>query len=153
ENENVQDMAALAASHGFLASVYQMRGDWQEARRCCVLAVETARSAGNVVHEYVGLVFLGLPEARLGDVDRGAEAVEGAIAMAQGAGAWVLLGRARGWLAEVELLRSRAQEALELARRGLAVSQQHGYLFDAALCERALGEALAALGEPAARSH
>jgi tetratricopeptide (TPR) repeat protein len=127
-----------------------MRGDWAQARRFGELAVETARSAGNVVHEYVGLVFLGLPEARLGDPDRGAETLRRAIAMAEGAGTWVLLGRAYGWLAEVELLRERPDEALRLAELGLELSHRHGYLFDAALCERARGEALAALGETAA---
>jgi hypothetical protein len=73
-----------------------------------------------------------------------------AIALAEGAGTWVLLGRAHGWLAEVELLRERPDEALRLAEVGLELSHRHGYLFDAALCERARGEALAALGEAAA---
>lgn len=149
QTENIQDQAALAASHGFLCSVYQMRGDWADARRFGHLAVETARAAGNVVHEYVGLVFLGLPEARLGDPDQGASTLRRAIAIAQAAGTWVLLGRAHGWLAEVELMRDQADDALALARTGLDLSQRHGYLFDAALCERAQGEALAALGQPA----
>jgi tetratricopeptide (TPR) repeat protein len=153
QTESIQDQAALAASHGFLCSVYQMRGDWAQARRFGELAVETARSAGNVVHEYVGLVFLGLPEARLGDPDRGAETLRRAIAMAEGAGTWVLLGRAHGWLAEVEVLRERPDEALRLAETGLELGHRHGYLFDAALCERARGEALRALGEtPAAQA-
>jgi hypothetical protein len=70
------------------------------------------------------------------------------------AGTLVLLGRAHGWLAEVELLRDQAQTALTLAETGLELSRRHGYLYDAALCERALGEAQAALGNPvAARGH
>jgi predicted negative regulator of RcsB-dependent stress response len=109
--------------------------------------VSTARAAGSVIHEYVGLVYLGLPEARLGDAGAGAGALQRAIAMAQAAGTMVLLGRAHGWLAEVELSRGQADEALRLAEAGLDVSTRHGYLYDAALCARARGEALFALGE------
>src|SRR5439155_821415 len=58
-----------------------------------------------------------------------------------------LLGRAHGWLAEVELARDQPDEALRLAEAGLEVSTDHGYLYDAALCERARGEALGALGD------
>jgi predicted negative regulator of RcsB-dependent stress response len=149
-SEYVQDQAALAAGEGFLSAVYHMRGDWQVAREHGQRAVDTARAAGSVIHEYVGLVYLGLPEARLGDPAAGAGALRRAIAMAQAAGTQVLLGRAHGWLAEVELSRDEAPEALQLAEAGLELSIRYGYLYDAALCERARGEALAALGEPAA---
>jgi phosphopantothenate synthetase len=67
--------------------------------------------------------------------------------MAQAAGTMVLLGRAHGWLAEVELARDQPHEALRLAEAGLELSLRHGYLYDAALCERARGEALFVLGE------
>jgi DNA-binding SARP family transcriptional activator len=149
-SEAVQDQAALAAGEGFLSAVYHMRGDWQAAQTHGASAVETARRAGSVIHEYVGLVYLGLPEARLGDPEAGASSLRRAIAMAQAARTWVLLGRAHGWLAEIELSRDEAYEALELAETGLELSTRHGYLYDAALCERARGEALAALGEHAA---
>jgi tetratricopeptide (TPR) repeat protein len=149
-SETVQDQAALAAGEGFLSAVYHMRGDWQAAQTHGASAVETARRAGSVIHEYVGLVYLGLPEARLGDPEAGASSLRRAIAMAQAARTWVLLGRAHGWLAEIELSRDEAYEALELAETGLELSTRHGYLYDAALCERARGEALAALGEHAA---
>jgi len=153
-SESIQDQAALAAGEGFLAAVYHMRADWPAALHHGQLAVETARAGGSVIHEYVGLVFLGLPEARLGDPDAGASSLRRAIAMAQAAGTFVLLGRAYGWLAEVELLRGQPSVALELAATGLELSTRHGYLFDAALCERARGDALAALGElTAAREH
>jgi ATP/maltotriose-dependent transcriptional regulator MalT len=109
--------------------------------------VSTARAAGSVIHEYVGLVYLGLPEARLGDAAAGASALRQAIVMAQTAGTMVLLGRAHGWLAEVELARDQPHEALRLAEAGVELSLRHGYLYDAALCERARGEALVALGE------
>ena len=99
------------------------------------------------VHWKARLVFLGLPEARLGDPEAGAATLQRAIAMAEAAGTWVLLGRAHGWLAEVELVRHRPDEALRLAERGLELSQQHGYLFDAALCERVRGEALTDLNQ------
>ena len=146
-SESIQDQAALAAGEGFLSAVYHMRGDWQAALNHAKRAVDTARAAGSVIHEYVGLVFLGLPEARLGDPEAGASSLRRAIAMAQAAGTFVLLGRAYGWLAEVELSRDQPREALELAETGLELSTRHGYLFDAALCERARGNALAALGE------
>ena len=145
-SERIQDQAALAAGEGFLCAVYHMRGDWQLAREHGVRAIEISRSAASVVHEYVGLVYVGLPEARLGDPEAGAGSLRRAIAIAQAAGTWVLLGRAHGWLAEIELSRDRAEEALELAETGLALSTKHGYLYDAALCERARGAALAALG-------
>src|SRR5712692_1028490 len=114
-----------------------MRGDWQEARRHGMRAVSTARAAGSVIHEYVGLVYLGLPDARLGDAAAGAGSLRQAIAIAQAAGTMVLLGRAHGWLAEVELSRDQPDEALRLAEAGLELSIRHGYLYDAALCERA----------------
>jgi tetratricopeptide (TPR) repeat protein len=143
----VQDQAALAAGEGFLSAVYHMQGDWARARHHALRGVETARAAGSVIHEYVGLVYLGLPEARLGDTAAGAGTLERAIAIAQAAGTWVLLGRAYGWLAEIELLRDQPRDALRLAEAGLELSTRHGYLYDAALCERARGEALALLGD------
>jgi DNA-binding SARP family transcriptional activator len=146
-SDSVQDQAALAAGEGFLSAVYHMRGDWHEARQHGARAVSIARAAGSVIHEYVGLVYLGLPEARLGDAAAGAGALQQAIAMAQAAGTMVLLGRAHGWLAEVELARDQPHEALRLAEAGLELSLRHGYLYDAALCERARGEALFVLGE------
>jgi len=145
-SDSVQDQAALAAGEGFLAAVHHMRGDWPAARQHATRAVEIARAAGSVVHEYVGLVYLGLPAARLGDPAAGAGALKQAMAMAQAAGTVVLLGRAHGWLAEVELTRDQPAEALRLAEAGLELSIRHGYLYDAALCERARGEALFASG-------
>jgi tetratricopeptide (TPR) repeat protein len=145
-SELINDQAALAAGEGFLSAAYHMRGDWQLAREHGVLAVDIARTSGSVIHEYVGLVYLGLPEARLGDPAEGAAVLGRAIAIAQAAGTWVLLGRAHGWLAEVELLRDDAHEALRLADTGLELSTRYGYLYDAALCERGRGSALAALG-------
>ena len=151
-SESVQDQAALAAGEAFLSAIYHMRGDWQMARDHGARAVNTARAAASVIHEYVGLVYVGLPEARLGNAEAGASALRRAIAMAEQAGIWVLLGRAYGWLAAVELERDDAESALRCADAGLEVSTRHGYLYDAALCERARGQALAALGQPAAAS-
>jgi DNA-binding SARP family transcriptional activator len=153
-SESIQDQAALAAGEGFLSAVYHMRGDWLQAREHGLRAVQTARAAGSVIHEYVGLVYLGLPEARLGDAAAGAQSLQRAITMAQQARTWVLLGRAHGWLAEVELSRGDAAHALALAESGLELSTRQGYLFDAALCERVAGQAQAALGLfGAARDH
>ncbi len=153
-SEGVQDQAALAAGEGFLCAVYHMQGEWSLAREHGALAVSTARAAGSVIHEYVGLVYLGLPEARLGDLEGGASSLRRAISIAQAAGTWVLLGRAHGWLAEIELLRGEAHAARELAEAGLALSTKYGYLYDAALCERSLGHALHAIGDAAAaREH
>jgi DNA-binding SARP family transcriptional activator len=149
-SESVQDQAALAAGEAFLSAIYHMQGDWDRARHHALRGVETARAAGSVIHEYVGLVYLGLPEAQLGDTAAGAGALHRAIAIAQAARTWVLLGRAYGWLAEIELLRDEPREALRLAEIGLELSRLHGYLFDAALCERARGAALALLGDSAA---
>jgi tetratricopeptide (TPR) repeat protein len=107
-----------------------------------------------MIHEYVGLVYVGLPEARLGNVEAGASALRRAIGIAEQAGIWVLLGRAHGWLAEIELERQDADTALRCADAGLELSTRHGYLYDAALCERARGRALAALAHSAeAREH
>jgi DNA-binding SARP family transcriptional activator len=150
-SERVQDQAALAAGEGFLCAAYHMRGDWQQAYEHGTRAVNVARAAGSVVHEFVGLVYVGLPAAQLGDHESGASSLRRAIAMAQAAGTWVLLGRAHGWLAEIELLRSAPSEALLLAKAGLELSTRYGYLYDAALCERAVGQALLALGDSAAR--
>jgi DNA-binding SARP family transcriptional activator len=153
-SEAVHDQAALAAGEAFMSAVHHMRGDWGLAREHGARAVSTARAAGSVIHEYVGLVYVGLPEARLGDADGGASSLRRAIAMAQQAGIWVLLGRAHGWLAEVELARHDPETALRLGEAGLELSARHGYLYDAALCERARGQALAALGDPSgAREH
>jgi tetratricopeptide (TPR) repeat protein len=152
-SERVQDQAALAAGEGFLCAAYHMRGDWQSAHEHGTRAVNVARGAGSVVHEFVGLVYVGLPTAQLGDHEGGAMALRRAIAMAQAAGTWVLLGRAHGWLAEIELLLAAPSEALTLAQAGLELSTRYGYLYDAALCERALGQALLALGDADGREH
>jgi DNA-binding SARP family transcriptional activator len=153
-SESVHDQAALAAGESFLCAVYHMRGDWAIARQHGFQALSIARAAGSIVHEYVGLVYVGLPEARLGDLEAGSTSLRRAIAIAQQAGTWVLLGRAHGWLAEIELDRQQPQEAERLARAGLELSQRHGYLFDAALCERVLGQALLAQSNPdSARSY
>jgi hypothetical protein len=56
-------------------------------------------------------------------------------------------------LAEIELLRSAPSEALALALAGLELSTRYGYLYDAALCERAVGQALLALGDADGRGH
>ena len=149
-SDNIQDQAALAAGEGFLSAIHHMRGEWRLAREHGARAISTARAAASVIHEYVGLVYVGLPEARLGNAEAGASALRRAIAMAEHAGIWVLLGRAHGWLAEVELGRGDAATALRCAETGLEVSTRHGHLYDAALCERARGHALAALGQPAA---
>jgi tetratricopeptide (TPR) repeat protein len=146
-SESVHDQAALAAGEGFLSAVYHMQGDWRAARQHGARAIEIARVEGSVIHEYVGLVYVGLPEAHLGDADAGAGSLRRAITIAQKAGTLVLLGRAHGWLAEVEVLRDEPQEALRLAETGLELSTRHAYLYDAALCERACGEALAALNQ------
>jgi ATP/maltotriose-dependent transcriptional regulator MalT len=152
-SESVQDQAALAAGEGFLCAVYHMQGDWLRANEHGRRAVDTARAAGSVVHEFVGLVYVGLPQARLGDVEAGVSSLLRAVAMAERAGTWVLLGRAHGWLAEIELDRGQPASAADLARRGLDLAVEYGYLFDAALCERVLGQAMAALGDtPAARA-
>jgi DNA-binding SARP family transcriptional activator len=145
-SEAVQDQAALAAGESFLCAAYHMHEDWQLAREHGMRAVDIARASGSVVHEYVGLVYVGLPEARLGSVDAGVASLQRAIAMARAAGTWVLLGRAHGWLAEIESGRGAFGEAQVLAQEGLAISERHAYLYDAALCERALGEALIGLG-------
>lgn len=153
-SERIQDQAALAAGEGFLSAIYSMRGDWGLAREHGARAVTMAREAGSIVHEYVGLVYVGLPQARLGDPEAGASSLRQAIAMAQQARTWVLLGRAHGWLAEIELSLGEFQTALDLAESGLELSTRQGFLFDAALCERAQGQALAALGEVGvAREH
>jgi DNA-binding SARP family transcriptional activator len=149
-SENVQDQAALAAGEGFLSAIHHMRGDWQLARDHGARAVNTARAAASLIHEYVGLVYVGLPEARIGNVEAGVSALRRAIAMAEQAGIWVLLGRAYGWLSEIELERNDAESALRCADAGLELSTRHGYLYDAALCQRARGQALAALGQPSA---
>ena len=59
-----------------------------------------------------------------------------------------MMGRAHGWLAEIELERGEVDEALALSQRGYDLSTRHGYLFDAALCLRARGKALLASGGP-----
>jgi tetratricopeptide (TPR) repeat protein len=146
-SESVQDLAALAAGETYLCAVYHMQGDWVRAREHGRRAVETARAAGNVIHEFVGLVYVALPEARLGDIEAGASSMLRAIAIAQAGATRVLLGRAHGWLGEIELDRGQPASALELARKGLELSREYGYLFDEALCERVMGQAHMGLGD------
>jgi tetratricopeptide (TPR) repeat protein len=119
-----------------------MRGDWEAARSYGRQAIATAHEANDVIHEFIGHLMLGLPLARLGDVDGGAAVLERAIEIARRAETVLLLGRAYGWLAEVELLRDRPAAALRAAEAGFELARTHGYLFDRALCERALGSAL-----------
>jgi DNA-binding SARP family transcriptional activator/tetratricopeptide (TPR) repeat protein len=151
--ESGHDQAALAASLTFfLEAVHQMRGDWEAARSCGRQAIATAHEANDVIHEFIGHLMLGLPLAHLGDVDGGAASLEQAISIARRADTVLLLGRAYGWLAEVELLRNRPAEALRAAETGAELARAHGYRFDAALCERALGLARLALDEDGAEA-
>ena len=103
-----------------------MRGDWGLAREHGARAVSTAREAGSVVHEYVGLVYVGLPQARLGDPEAGASSLRQAIAMAQQARTWVLLGRAHGWLAEIELSLGEPADRSATRRSGSGVEHAAG---------------------------
>jgi tetratricopeptide (TPR) repeat protein len=152
--ESGHDQAALAASLTFfLEAVHQMRGDWQAACTYGRQAIATAHEANDVIHEFIGHLMLGLPLAHLGDVDGGAASLEQALAIARRADTVLLLGRAYGWLAEVELLRNRPTEALQAAEQGLELARGHGYLFDAALCERALGLALLTVDDERAETH
>jgi tetratricopeptide (TPR) repeat protein len=150
--ESGHDQAALAASLTFfLEAVHQMRGDWEAARTYGRQAIATAHEANDVIHEFIGHLMLGLPLAYLGDLDGGAASLEQALAIARRADTVLLLGRAYGWLAEVELLREHPSDALRAAETGLELARGHGYLFDAALCERAIGLALLALEPQDAR--
>lgn len=152
--EEADDLAASAAALGFLEAILALQGRWAEAEAAGQEAIRRARQAANHIHEYVGYVFLGLPLAAQGRLAEGIAAQQKAVELAERAGSWVLLGRAYGWLGALLGEDGQEAEALRTAAHGQRLAEAHGYLFDAALCRRVLGELALGRGDhPTARTH
>lgn len=140
------DATARAASSFYNALIVQTRGDWTATIARANAAIADARIAANLIYEYVSHVYLGLALARQGQVAEGLRVQQTALTLAERAQTQVILGRAHAWLAEILLLDRQDQAAYDAARHGQALSEERGYLLEAAMCTRVRGECCIALG-------
>ncbi|HEY8884936.1 MAG TPA: hypothetical protein VIO35_06465, partial [Chloroflexota bacterium] len=123
------------------------RGDWAAAIGYANVAITNARAAANLIYEYVSHVYLGLALARQGRVAEGLQIQQSAFTLAERARTKVILGRAHAWLAEILLLDGQLEPAYDAAQRGEALSEEHGFLLEAAMCARVRGEVCTSLGK------
>jgi tetratricopeptide (TPR) repeat protein len=140
------DPSARAAAAFYDALVAQTHGEWARATTLANEAIAQARSAANLIYEYVTHVYLGPALARQGRVAEGLAVQRAALELADRAQIQVILGRAHAWLGEILLLDGKPEEAYDAARRGEVLSDEHGYLLEAAMCTRVRGEAAMAMG-------
>jgi tetratricopeptide (TPR) repeat protein len=118
-----RELAMVLAGHGRLLL---MRGRNQEAAGVCERAIAVARQVGAPAEEASALTTLGTAIRVLGQIDDGVAHLERARAVAEQAGAITEVGRS--WINHSQVLLSagRYQEAVQVAREGLAVLRHLG---------------------------
>lgn len=141
------DPGAIAAAADFVQVVHHCWGRWAEALDWGQRALEPSQRAANRVYERNVYIFLGLPRAYLGDIEGGRAALERAIGLGAEFHSTVFMGRTHAWLAEILLLRGDAEAARRAAATGLSIAAEAGARYDHGLARRALGKALAGLGD------
>jgi len=139
------DVAARAAAAFYHALIVQTRGDWAATVAYANEAIANARAAASLIYEYVSHVYLGLALARQGQAVEGLAVQQTALALAERAQTRVILGRAHAWLADILVRAGQHQAAYDAALHGEALSKEHGYLLEAAMCARVRGEVCLAL--------
>jgi DNA-binding SARP family transcriptional activator len=141
---NHRSTRILAALHQLTVEVLQEC--WSGAAVTGRQLLELLHDGHHEAYEYIGLLFLGLPLARLGDPRGGAVLQRRAIAMASRLGIRILLDRAYAYLAEILLTKGELQAAEEAATQGLQIAREDGYRFGAAFNTRVLGQIALASG-------
>jgi DNA-binding NarL/FixJ family response regulator len=99
---------------------------WPEARSRCEEALAVARAADARAEEGYARATLGLVLAYLGDAEEGERQLREAVALVEEFSHAEDCARAYMHLAEVERLRGRYAEAMELTRKGIVVARRLG---------------------------
>jgi DNA-binding SARP family transcriptional activator/tetratricopeptide (TPR) repeat protein len=142
----LHDPVVELASLVYCGANEHMQGNWEAAIRYGREGMEKARAIGNRIYEYNAHFILGLSLARTGQIEEAIAVQEQAIALGNAARIRIVMGRVYGWLGEILHMAGRLDDAREAAIRGREISLAHGYLAEAALCDRVQGEIEAAFG-------
>ncbi|MBX5467625.1 MAG: AAA family ATPase [Firmicutes bacterium] len=124
-------------------TVYTQQEAWPRAVDVGRRLLPALRAGDHDALEYIALIFLGLPVARLGDVEGGVGLLQRAVTLGSRLGFRILLDRAYAYLAEALRDAGRPDRAREAAAHGLRIAQRDGYHFGTAMNLRIL-HALAA---------
>ena len=111
-------------------------GDWELGIEECKGGLERAQDPLNTA---AALGFLGYAYLEKGDLPRAAEALEDSVERLRRAGMMQLLGWFSAFLAEACFLSGRPDEARELAREALAITEKVGFRYGSGMAQRALG--------------
>jgi DNA-binding SARP family transcriptional activator len=141
-HDPVAEVAALVIS----GTNDQMQGEWERAIEFGRQGLAKARAIGNRIYEYNAHFVLGLSLAHTGHIDEAIAMQEQAIALGTTARIRVVMGRVYGWLGEIYLIAGRLDDARTATERGREISVAHGYIAEAALCDRVRGEVEIAAG-------
>jgi tetratricopeptide (TPR) repeat protein len=119
-------------------------GEWERGIEECKGGLERAQDPLNTA---AALGFLGYAWLEKGDLARATEALEDSVARLRRAGMKQLLGWFSAFLAEARLLSGRPDEARELAREALAVTEEVRFRYGSGMAQRALGRIARAAGD------
>ncbi|MCL6562502.1 MAG: AAA family ATPase [Firmicutes bacterium] len=119
-------------------TVYTQQEAWPRAVDVGRRLLAALRAGDHDALEYIALVFLGLPVARMGDVEGGVGLLQRAVTLGSRLGFRILLDRAYAYLAEALRDAGRPERAREAAAQGLRIAQRDGYLFGTAMNLRVL---------------
>ena len=136
----IRDPVAEVAALVFSGSNEQMQGEWETAIDFGRQGLAKAREIGNRIYEYNAHFVLGLALARTGHLDEAIAIQEQAITLGTSAHIRIVMGRVYGWLGAIYLTAGRIADARTATERGREISIAHGYLAEAALCDRVQGE-------------
>src|SRR5581483_8815954 len=107
----LRDPTAEVAAPVFSGTDEQMQGNWERAVEFGRAALVKAREIGNRIYEYNAHFVMGLPLARIGQLDESIAIQEEAIALGTRARIRVVMGRVYGWLGETYLMAGRLDDA------------------------------------------
>lgn len=146
-----EDGGGGMASHGLLirATSAHQRGNWAAAAAASREGIVKAEEGHNRLFHSLNHLCLGLPLARLGDLQEGMTVQEEAITRTEQARLRILLDRAYAWLAEIRLEADDLPGALTAAENGMRVAREDGYRYGVALNTRVLGQIANARGHGA----
>ncbi|MBX5467968.1 MAG: AAA family ATPase [Firmicutes bacterium] len=128
-------------------TVHSQQGDWSRAVEVGRRLLERLKPGDHPTLEYVGLIYLALPMAALGDASGAVGVLHQAMDLGTRLGMRILRDRAWAWLGEILIAAGQYQPALEAAQEGLRIAQEDGYRVGEGINLRVLGAAQAALGD------
>ncbi|MCL6562537.1 MAG: AAA family ATPase [Firmicutes bacterium] len=128
-------------------TVHSQRGDWPRALEVGRRLFDGLRPQDHPALEYVGLIYMALPMAALGDLAGSVGLLHRAIDLGGRLGMRILRDRAWALLGEVLLAAGQGRQAMEAAGEGLRIAQEDGYRVGAGVNLRVLGSAQVAIGE------